>query len=62
MNYIIGKRKPYYLVRMIPLEGCWDEPATEMAFPASIMYKLWLPSTPIPSDLVDEIRERLRVL
>ena len=56
MNFIIGNdRKPYYLVRMIPFGEDWEEPHTTMAFPASIMFKLWLPGTGMPDDIVDEI-------
>lgn len=40
MNFIVGQRKPYYLVRMIPFDCNWTEPATTMAFPASIMSKV----------------------
>ena len=60
MNYIIGQRKPFYLVRMIPFDEVWAEPHTTMAFPPSIMQKLWLPGAPLPGDLVDEILTKLR--
>ena len=40
MNYIIGQRKPYYLVRMIPFDQSWAEPTTTMAFPQGIMFKV----------------------
>ena len=30
-----------------------------MAFPPSIMFKLWLPGTPMPGDLVDEVMAKL---
>ena len=56
MNYIVGNdRKQFYLVRMIPIGEDWAEPLTTMAFPPSIMFKLWLPGEPMPEDLVDEI-------
>ena len=62
MNFIVGNdRKPYYLVRMIPFGESWAEPATTMAFPPSIMFKLWLPGEPMPDDLVDEVATRLSV-
>ena len=60
MNYIITQTKPYYLVRMIPFGENWTEPGTTMAFPPSIMFKLWLPGEPMPDDLVDEVVARLR--
>ena len=60
MNYIVGNdRKQYYLVRMIPLGEDWAEPLTTMAFPPSIMFKLWLPGTPMPDDLVTEVCAKL---
>ena len=60
MNYIVGNdRKEFYLVRMIPFETDWAEPLTTMAFPSSIMFKLWMPGDPMPLDLVDEIMARL---
>ena len=62
MSYIVGQRKPFYLVRMIPFEEGWSEPATTMAFPPSVMFKLWLPSTPMPADLVDEVTAKLGAL
>ena len=62
MNFIVGQKKPYYLVRMIPFEESWSEPATTMAFPPSIMFKLWLPSTPMPAELVDEVTAKLEAL
>ena len=40
MNYIITRRKPFYLVRMLAPGLEWAEPATSMAFPPSIMYKV----------------------
>ena len=45
---------------MIPFGDDWAEPLTTMAFPASIMFKLWLPGEPMPDDLVDEVVARLR--
>ena len=60
MNYILdGNRKPFYLVRMIPSSQDWAEPATTMAFPSSVMYKLWMPGDPMPNDLIDDIIARL---
>ena len=60
MNYIIdGGRKPYYLVRMIPFGQDWAEPSTTMAFPSSVMFKLWMPGDPMPNDMVDDIMARL---
>ena len=60
MNFIVGNdRKDYYLVRMIPFGENWTEPGTTMAFPPSIMFKLWLPGEPMPDDLVDEVAARL---
>jgi len=59
MNFIIGRRKAYYLVRMIPFEEEWEEPATTMAFPPSIMFKLWLPGTPMADGTVEEIEAKL---
>ena len=56
MNYIVGNnRKPYYLVRMIPFDDDFAEPLTTMAFPPSVMFKLWQPGEPMPADLVDEV-------
>ena len=59
MNYIISQRKSYYLVRMITPGANWDEPHTTMAFPPSIMYKLWMPGEPMPDGLADEIVSRV---
>ena len=47
-------------LRMIPFGDDWAEPLTTMAFPPSIMFKLWLPGEPMPDDLVDEVVARLR--
>jgi hypothetical protein len=44
MNFIVSQRKRYYLVRMIPPEDRWSEAHVTMAFPPSIMYKLWWPA------------------
>ena len=61
MNYIVGNdRKEFFLVRMIPFGDDYAEPLTTMAFPPSIMFKLWLPGEPMPDDLVDEVVARLR--
>ena len=61
MNYIVGNdRKPYYLVRMIPIGEDWAEPLTTMAFPPSIMFKLWIPGEPMPDDLVTELCTKLK--
>jgi len=60
MNFIVGNdRKPYFLVRGIPFGDDWAEPLTTMAFPPSIMFKLWLPGEPMPDDLVSDILARL---
>jgi len=59
MNFIVSQHKPYYLVRMLPFDENWTEPATTMAFPPSIMQKVWLPNEPIPADLVDEVCDKL---
>ena len=59
MNFIVGQKKPYYLVRMIPFGDEWAEPATIMAFPHSIMFKLWLPGDPMPEGTIDEIDAKL---
>ena len=45
MNFIVGRNKPYYLVRMIPFGEDWAEPATTLAFPQSIMQRV---RTPLP--------------
>ena len=55
MNYVIGQAKPYYLIRMIPSNEAWAEPHVTMAFPSSIMYKLWMPGDPMPWDLLHEL-------
>ena len=61
MNYIVGNdRKEFYLVRMIPFGDDWAEPLTTMAFPPSIMFKLWLPGERMPDGLIDEIKMRVR--
>jgi len=62
MNFIVGKRKPFYLVRMIPFDDEWVEPVTEMAFPKSIMMQLWLPDTPMPDGMLDAIETKLNTL
>ena len=59
-DFILSKKKPYYLIRMIPFEESWAESETEVAFPSSVMQKLWLPGTPMPDDLIDEIVAKLR--
>lgn len=59
MNFTISQRKEYFLVRMIPPDANWEEATVTMAFPPSIMYKLWLPGTPMPEDIVDEIVGKL---
>lgn len=60
MNYIIGHSKPYYLVRMVPFDSDWAEVHTSMAFPPSIMQKLWMLGDPMPTEIVDEVVQRLR--
>ena len=60
MNYIIAQQKEYYLVRMLAPDASFDEPHTTMAFPPSIMYKLWMPGEPMPDTLADEIVGRVR--
>ena len=61
MNFIVGNdRKEFFLVRMIPIGDDWAEPLTTMAFPSSIMFKLWLPGEPMPDDLMAEVCESLR--
>ena len=40
MNFVIGQRKPYYLIRMLPFEETWAEPHVTMAFPAAIMFQV----------------------
>ena len=59
MDFIVSQHKPYYLVRMLPFDENWTEPATTMAFPPSIMQKFWLPNEPMPADLVDEVCDKL---
>ena len=59
MNFIVTQNKPYYLVRMIPFGQDWAEPSTTMAFPSSVMFKLWMPGDPMPNDMVDDIMARL---
>jgi len=59
-DYILSKNKPFYLIRMIPFDESWAESETEVAFPLSVMQKLWLPGTPMPADLIDEIVSKLR--
>ena len=60
-DYVLSKRKPYFLIRMLPFDEAWAESETEVAFPCSVMQKLWLPGTPMPDDLVDEIMAKLEV-
>jgi hypothetical protein len=65
MNYIVDNgRKPFYLVRMIPFGEDWTEMRTTMAFPSSVMQKLWLAGNddPMPRDLVTEVCDKLRGL
>jgi len=57
MNFVVGERKPYYLVRMIPMDETWAESHVTLAFPRTIMFKLWLPGEPMPWDLVHEVCE-----
>jgi hypothetical protein len=59
MNYIVGQKKPYYLVRMIPFDESFEEVATTLAFPLTIMFKLWTPGEPMPDDLLREICDQL---
>jgi hypothetical protein len=54
-NFIVEKRKPFYLVRMICVNEEWKVPATAVAFSSTIMYKLWLPGEQMPPGMVDEI-------
>ena len=53
MNYIVGEKKPYCLVRMIPPDERWAETHVTMAFPSSVPSKLWLPGEAMPLDLID---------
>jgi len=65
MNFIVDNgRKPFYLVRMIPFGEDWAESRTTMAFPSSVMQKLWLAGNddPMPWDLVFEVCDKLRGL
>ena len=48
-----------YPVSNISSTEDWAEPLTTMAFPPSIMFKLWLPGTPMPDDLVTEVCAKL---
>jgi len=59
MDFVLGERKPYYLVRMIPWEAVWAENKTVLAFPKSIMMKIWQPGSAMPTDLVDEVCRKL---
>ena len=59
MNYVIGQHKDFYLVRMIPFDETWSEPATTMAFPPGIMFQLWLPGEPMPAELPAELVKRI---
>ena len=53
MNFIIGKKKPYYLVRMIPFDEEFEEVSTSMAFPPTIMFKMWIPEPRDPDDTIE---------
>ena len=59
MNFIKGQRKNFFLVRMIPFSDAWAETATTMAFPPSIMFKLWMPGDPMDETLVAEVMAKL---
>ena len=54
-DFILAKKKKFFLVRMIPFGESWAEAHITMAFPPAIMFKLWLPGEPMPEDLVDEV-------
>ena len=67
-DYILSRRKPYFLIRMIrfpkdpaaPTEDeRWAESETVLAFPPSVMQKLWLPGQRMPGDLVAEVVARM---
>ena len=42
-DYVLSKKKPYFLVRMLPFEQSYAVAGTEVALSLAIMQKLWLP-------------------
>jgi hypothetical protein len=59
MKFVLEQKKPFFLVRMIPFGEMWEEPETTLALPSSIMQALWLPGTPMPDELIDQVCRKL---
>eukprot|EP01038_Epipyxis_sp_PR26KG_P012443 gene12443-16689_t len=52
----IKKEKPYFLVKMCEM---FEEPETRFRLDDSISYYQWYPGSPIPSDLISKILQKL---
>lgn len=55
MRQILDTHKTYYLVRMLPHDEPFADEKVTLAFPPTIMYKLWLPQSPLPDEITDEV-------
>ena len=59
MTYTIALRKPFFLIRMIPWETEFEEASTQLTLTNDIMAVVWLPGTPMPAQLVEQVLEKL---
>ena len=57
MEHIIGKRRPFALVKMCE---SFAEKSADWNFGEAIMYETWMPGTPLKDSLIDMIVEKLR--
>ena len=62
VKFVLDQKKPFFFVRMIPFGENWSEAETTLAFPSSIMQVLWLPGTPMPDGLAEDVVKRLAAL
>ena len=52
LQYIKDSKKPFFLIKMC---DTFAEPRTRMILNGTVSYKLWLPNTPMPVDLISSI-------
>lgn len=59
MMYVLGVRKPFFLVRMIPWDADFKEASTRLVLTNELVAVPWLPGTPMPVELVELVMKAL---
>jgi hypothetical protein len=59
LQLAVDRRKPIFLIRRC---DAFKDPLAQMYLPGSTFHQLWPPSTPMPQDLVDNIRAKLETI